>query len=104
MFSGENDLPKLGDDLQNELDMFVKMREMKKQKEIEQKKMLEMLAEQKRKEEEELLQKKKEEERAAAEAEAQRVLKIKILSKFIRILIKTIFFKVARRKKVFGDN
>ena len=73
IFSGENDLKSLGEKIQNELDLFVKIREEKKQKEIEHKKMLELLAEQKKKEEDEIARKKKEEEQAAAEAEALRV-------------------------------
>ncbi len=72
VYSGENDLNSLGENIQNELDMFVKIREEIKQKEIEHKKMLELLAEQKKKEDE-LERKKKEEEQAAAEAEALRV-------------------------------
>ncbi len=83
MFAGENDLKKLGDDLQNQLDLFVKTREEKKQQEIEHKKMLEFLAEQKKKEEEEARKKKEEEEAAAAEAEA---LKVNFHKKFLKIL------------------
>ncbi len=87
IYSGENDLNNLGESIQNELDLFIKMREEKKQKELEYKKMLELLAEQKKKEDE-IARKKKEEEQTAAEAEALRVIyNLKIIIFYQKLII-----------------
>lgn len=62
----EFDKKKLGKQIENELDNFVALREEKKQKEIEEKNLIEKILKQKQKEEEEKIAKKAAEEQAAA--------------------------------------
>jgi hypothetical protein len=62
----EFDKKKLGKQIENELDNFVALREEKKQKEIEEKNLIEKILKQKQKEEEEKIAKKTAEEQAAA--------------------------------------
>lgn len=72
--SEQGDKNKMADEIQNQMDYFLKMSEKKKQQEIENKNLLESLIKQKQREEEEKKLAKKVSQESAFAAEAQRVI------------------------------
>lgn len=77
IMTDNKDKEQLADEIQDQMDAFVRMREKKNKQELEKKNMLENLLKQKQKDEEEVRAAKKRAEEAEAEAEAQRQLEVK---------------------------